>query len=206
MLTNEDDCSVPANSLLLDPGVNSMTDPTGLGALQSYRCNEFGHLCADPANPGGPKVPPPHTIGLGASVTLDMCVSAEDQGKDDDLVLDTNGDPDPTMGHLVTVASFTSFLKGLKADPRDVFVAALDGPSTPYVVTGYMNQAAGGEVDPQVGHSCMQTLGTDMIYADPAVRINQWVSAFGANGFAQSICDTDLHGIFDTLATAVHGD
>ena len=32
MLTNEDDCSVAYNSLLLDPGVNSATDPTGLGA------------------------------------------------------------------------------------------------------------------------------------------------------------------------------
>ena len=204
MLTNEDDCSVPAGSLLLDPNVNSAQDASGLGALQSYRCNEFGHLCADPAGGGGPKVPPPHMIGLGLSVALDACVSAEDQGKVD-LVTDPNGNADPTMGHLITVASFIDFLKGLKADPRDVFVAALAGPSTPYVVTGYMNMAA-NEVDPEVAHACTQMVGTDLVYADPAVRINQWVSAFGANGFAQSICDPDLHGIFDALATAVHNN
>src|SRR4029079_12838066 len=40
MLTNEDDGSVGRSSLLLDPSVNSAMDPTGLGALQSYRCNE----------------------------------------------------------------------------------------------------------------------------------------------------------------------
>jgi len=205
MLTNEDDCSVPPTSLLLDPGVNTVSDPTGLGALQSYRCNEFGHLCADPAGGSGPKVPPPHTVGLGVSVTLDACVSAEDQGKVE-TVVDPGGTPDPTMGHLITVASFIDFLKGLKADPRDVFVAALDGPSTPYIVTGAVNQAAGSEVDPLVEHSCTQMLGVDLVYADPAVRINQWVTAFGANGFTQSICDPDLHGIFDMLAAAVHGD
>ena len=204
MLTNEDDCSVPPGSLLLDPGVNTTQDPSGLGALQSYRCNEFGHLCADPADATGPKVPPPHTIALGASLALDACESAEDQGKVE-AVTDTLGNPDPTMGHLVTVASFTSFLKSLKADPRDVFVAALDGPSVPYVVTGYMNQAS-NEVDPEIGHSCTQMLGTDTVYADPAVRINQWVAAFGANGFTQSICDGDLHTIFNALAAAVQGN
>jgi hypothetical protein len=204
MLTNEDDCSVPTGSLLLSPNVNSTDDPSGLGALQSYRCNEFGHLCADPAAPGGPKVPPPHTMALGASITLDACVSAEDQGKVD-LITDSGGSPDPTMGHLVTVSSFIAFLKGLKADPRDVFVAALDGPSTPYTVTGYMSFAS-NEVDPEVAHVCTQMLGTDLVYADPAVRINQWVTAFGANGFTQSICDPDLHGIFDRLATALHGN
>jgi len=205
MLTNEDDCSIPPASLLLDTRSNSTQDPSGLGALQSYRCNEFGHLCADPAGGNGPKVPPPHTVALGASVTLNACVSAEDQGKVDQ-VTDPNGNPDPTMGHLVTVASFVAFLKGLKADPRDVFVAALDGPSTPYVVTGYMNAAASDEVDPQVSHSCTQMLGADVVYADPAVRINQWVTAFGANGFTQSICDPDLHGVFNMLAAAALGN
>jgi len=204
MLTNEDDCSVPPGSLLLDPGVNSVQDSTGLGALQSYRCNEFGHVCANPV--GGPKVPPPHTVDLGAMVTLDACQSAEDEGKTDSTLRDPDGNPDPTMGHLVTVASFIGFLKGLKADPRDVFVAALDGPSTPYIVTGGTNPAANNEVDPQIVHSCTRTMGTQTIYADPAVRINQWVSAFGANGFMQSICDDDLHGIFSSLATAIHAN
>ena len=72
------------------------------------------------------------------------------------MITDPGGNVDPTMGHLVTVRSFIDFLKGLKADPRDVFVAALAGPSTPYVVTGYMSIAS-NEVDPEVAHSRTQT-------------------------------------------------
>ena len=81
MLTNEDDCSVPASSLLLDPNVNSAEDPIGLGALQSYRCNEFGHLCADPPAAAARRLPPPHTLGSAPRSTLDACVSAEDQAR-----------------------------------------------------------------------------------------------------------------------------
>src|SRR5205085_370199 len=92
MVTNEDDCSVRSDSLLLSPTVNSVTDLSGLGALQSYRCNEFGHLCDG--------VPPPHDPPPMSGVTLKNCVSAEDNGKTDDQVVDPQGNHDPTHGHL----------------------------------------------------------------------------------------------------------
>jgi hypothetical protein len=206
MLTNEDDCSVPPSSLLLYPGINSVMDPSGLGALQSYRCNEFGHLCADPLG-GGPKVPPPHSAdGLPPSgLALTACESAENNGKTEALT-DPNGNVDPTMGHLVTVASFVSFLRTLKEDPRDIFVAALAGPPSPYVVVPQVNQAANGETDPVIGHSCMKAIDSaTSIYADPSVRINQWVGNFGGNGFFQSICDDDFQPTLSALAAAIHG-
>jgi hypothetical protein len=204
MLTNEDDCSVGPTSLLLDPAVNSNLDPAGLGALQSYRCNEFGHLCDDPAG-GTAKVPPPHA--LTANVTLTGCVSAENDGKTDPAVHDpSNGNPDPTMGHLLTVASFVDFLKSLKGDPRDVFLAAVVGPPEPYVVVPQMNTAAGGEIDPTIQHSCTATSDPSQPeYGDPAVRITQAVSSFGANGITQSICDPDFNAAMVSLATAIHG-
>jgi hypothetical protein len=204
MLTNEDDCSVPPQSLLLYPGVNSKLDPSGLGALQSYRCNEFGHLCDDPAG-GFVKVPPPHDIDMASlGITLNACESAEDNGKTESISYPAGG-TDPTMGHLVTVASFVAFLKGLKPDPRDVFVAAIAGPPTPYLVVPYQNPAANNETDPMVQHSCLVTVGATTIYGDPSVRINQWVGNFGANGFFQSICAADFSPTLTSLAAAIHG-
>ena len=91
MLTNGDDCSVSSDSLLFDPAIKSVSDPTGVGAMGSYRCNEFGHLC------GGQ--PPPHAAPASPA-TLANCVSAEDTGKTDTGLMGPLGNPDPSMGHL----------------------------------------------------------------------------------------------------------
>ena len=203
MVTNEDDCSVAAGSLLLDPGINSVSDPTGLGALQSYRCNEFGHLCNS--------APPPHDAPA-SPVTLDGCVSAEDAGKTDPAVRAPDGSSDPTMGHLwPTVAQFTEFLISLKNNPDDVLVAALAGPTSDdgghslYRVLAQANPAANGELDPVVDHSCTHaTSDADMPeYADPAVRIRQWVDGFGANGVFYPICADDFRAAMLGIARAI---
>src|SRR5262249_14672551 len=60
-ITNEDDCSAPATSLLFDPNQNQITDP--LGPLSSSRCTDFGILCNG--------VRPPRT----AAGPLSNCVS-----------------------------------------------------------------------------------------------------------------------------------
>ena len=200
MLTNEDDCSVAGDSLLISPAVNSVSDPTGLGALSSYRCNEFGHLCNGQ--------PPPHNAPASA-VTLNNCVSAENAGKTDDLVTDPNGNPDPTRGHLwPTVADFTSYLRCVKPNPNDLLIAAIAGPTTDamgsslYQVVGQINSAAGGEVDPMVVHSCVQETsnGSGPEFADPAVRIKQAVDTFGANGVFYPICANDFRSALGAIA------
>jgi len=205
MLTNEDDCSVAFNSLLLDPGVNSVMDPSGLGALTCYRCNEFGHLCAGS--------PPPHgfpTSLPAEGVTLTSCVSAEDAGKTDPLLRDPNGDPDPTMGHLwPTVSDLATFLKSLKANPNDVFLAAIAGPTVDanggslYKVVPVDNPST-GEVDPMIAHSCTQPTTTGQPeYADPAVRIKQLVDDFGSNGVFYPICSADFQGSMTGIAASM---
>ena len=205
MLTNEDDCSVAFDSLLLDPGVNSVTDPSGLGALTSYRCNEFGHLCAGS--------PPPHgfpTSLPAEGVTLTSCVSAEDAGKTDPLLRDPNGNADPTMGHLwPTVSGLATALKALKANPNDVFLAAIAGPTVDanggslYKVVPVEN-AATGEVDPMIAHSCTQAATTGQPeYADPAVRIKQLVDDFGSNGVFYPICSADFQGSMTGIAASM---
>jgi hypothetical protein len=219
MVTNEDDCSVANDSLLLTPAVNSAADASGLGALWSYRCNEFGHLCDG--------TPPPHGYDFASStfnlpngtmsgpgmpgaggVVLHNCVSAEDTGpKTDPLVTvpagEHKGEQDPTMGHLwPTVDLFTRFVKSLKDDENDILVAAITGPvesmGATYRVVPYQN--ANGETDPNVDHSCVFPApnGGPPEYGDPAVRIAQWVSAFGTNGAIYPICA-------DTFATAMNG-
>ena len=160
LLTNEDDCSAPPNSDLFDSSSASISDP--LGPLQSYRCNEFGHLC------GG--APPPRTPASPTDLS-GTCVSAED-------------------GRLLRVADVVSALKNLKSDPRLVVVSAIAGPANPYIVmTGPSQVKDDPNMWPFIGHSCTSTDGT---YGDPSVRIQQWVDAFGSNGSFQSICDASL--------------
>jgi len=221
MLTNEDDCSVRNDSLILDPDPsrNSAADPMGLGAFQSYRCNEFGHLCGGSPPPHGydfdkktfdlpdGTMSAPGKPGTGG-VVLHDCVSAEDTGpKTDPLVTATddqgNVHHDGTMGHLwPTVDQFTSYVQGLKTDQNNILVAAITGPvesmGATYRVVPVENQ--NGENDPQVDHSCTQPAlnGGPPEYGDPAVRIAQWVKNFGANGALFPICA-------DTFAPAMKG-
>jgi len=206
MVTNEDDCSVRSDSLLLDPDSNSVTDMRGLGALQSYRCNEFGHLCDGQ--------PPPHNPPA-QTVTLNNCVSAEDSAmaKNDDLVTDPSGHGDPTHGHLwPTVREFSDTLRLYKANPDDILVAAIAGPTADnnggslYRVKGEVNAAAMGETDPVVDHSCTQATSDPNApeYADPAVRIKQWIDDFGANGVFYPICANDFSTAMVGIAKKIH--
>ncbi|MDB4983507.1 MAG: hypothetical protein JWM82_4259 [Myxococcales bacterium] len=104
--------------------------------------------------------------------TYKDCVSAED-------------------GVLLRVSDVVAGLKGLKADPNKILVAAIAGPPQPYVVTDDMpptNDDPAGKW-PQVNHSCTQADGTN---ADPGVRLWDWVHAFGANGLFETICRDSL--------------
>ncbi|HET6146938.1 MAG TPA: hypothetical protein VFH68_05360 [Polyangia bacterium] len=158
LITNEDDCSVPDDSDMVDPQQTRMSDP--LGPLWSWRCNEFGHLC----NIGGQMVPPPRGPAMA---NLQGCISNE-----------------TPSGKLTHVVDEINFLKSLKPDPNQIFVAAITGPTTPYSIQMIQN-AMDVEQHPDIVHSCMQATGE---YADPAVRIQQWVEAFGNHGLLQTIC------------------
>jgi hypothetical protein len=166
LMTNEDDCSAPPNTTLFSQASQLVSDP--LGPLQSYRCNEFGHLC------GGK--PPPRLSMMGQTVDLTgTCVSAED-------------------GRELRVADVVANLKKVKTNPENILVAAIAGPPAPYIVgttAPTLDDPAGAW--PIIEHSCTQPDGT---YADPAIRINQWVQAFQGNGVFETICN-------DTFAPAL---
>jgi hypothetical protein len=158
MLTNEDDCSAPPDTGLFTANQQHVTDP--LGQLASYRCNEFGHLC------GTPPAAPPHATATG---DLSPCHSAED-------------------GTLLKVADMVANIKALKADPTTILVSVIGGLPTPYIVDLTAPNIAGDPMAPVVRHSCV-TPGTNPAeYADPGVRLNDFVTAFGANGLFEEIC------------------
>jgi hypothetical protein len=172
LVTNEDDCSAPADAGLFSASSQLVSDE--LGPLQSYRCNEYGHLCL--GIDGKLEAPPRRPNG---QVALQGCVSNE-------------------KGPLDSVADFVTFLKGLKGDPARVFLAAVTGPTTPYVVGLTPPPIADPSEWPVVEHSCRAADGT---YADPSVRIAQAVNAFGGHGLLASICDDTMGPVLTQIST-----
>ena len=61
VLSDEDDCSAPPSTVLysLNGGHQNLTN--SLGPIANYRCNEFGHLCIDPAGDPSELIQPPET-------------------------------------------------------------------------------------------------------------------------------------------------
>ena len=93
-----------------------------LGPIANYRCNQFGHLCTDPAS-GATSAPPldpsADAQGTTAAPTLDLtsCISND------------------TNGLLTPVARFVSDIRALKPDPdKQIVVGAITAPATPYSV------------------------------------------------------------------------
>jgi hypothetical protein len=173
ILTRQDDCSAPEDSTLMDPSQDAMSDP--LGPLSTFRCNEFGHLCLQ----NGALRPPPR----GVAQSLTGCVSNE-----------------AANSRLINVAEEVAFLKGLKTDPNLIFVTAITGPAAPYDVALQLrtNRLGVMENQPLMLPSCTQ--GQDKT-AHPAVRIQQWVEAFGNHGLVQTICAPSFAPGLSSLAT-----
>jgi hypothetical protein len=175
LVTNEDDDSAPPDSPLFDTNSRSIADQ--YGPLQSYRANEYGHLCNG--------APPPRT--MAASFPPGACVSAEDKGL------------------LIPVHTIVSELNALKADPSQIFVAVIAGPPDPYNVimvpaTPGTSDAQAGIPWPNIDHSCVQNSGE---YGDPAIRLKQFVDSYGSNGVFESICAGSFAPALTDIATTL---
>jgi hypothetical protein len=211
LVTNEDDCSAPITSALYDTTSN-LTLMSTIGPPSNFRCNEFGHLCS--LNGGAPARParfspapaamvprgaggagggngdagtgttdPAQTLTYAAPGAADVCVPAE------------------TQGSLVPVADYVRNIKALKTDhARRMIVAALTGPTTPYVVEWRSPSVTDVGLWPQIGHACTTAEGA---FADPAVRIQAFARAFGTNGSVFPICDADLSPALSAIATQI---
>ena len=109
LITNEDDCSAPNNTLLFDPSQNSIGDP--LGPLASYRCTEFGILCDGQS-------PPRMAAG-----PLSNCVSNDARAATDPL------------HSLTPIQHFIDFTRGLKSVQDHTLVSLIGGPAQPFATT-----------------------------------------------------------------------
>jgi hypothetical protein len=121
-------------------------------------------------------------VPRGEATNLQNCRSAEDD-------------------RLLKIEELVEFFKTLKADPNDVMVAAVAGPPTPYStqLVRQQSRGGGGELQPQIVPSCKSANGT----ADPAIRIRDFVEAFGANGSLHSICADDFTPVMKGIGEEV---
>jgi hypothetical protein len=188
MITNEDDCSATPSVPLFDS--NSNTNIASVLGPNDFRCNEFGHICTDPNGVvGRPKRSPPTAGDAAAMVTYTDCHS------------------DDADNYLLRTTDVAAALKGLKNDPSQVLVAAITGPANPYTVFWKPPTSADDSCGvascpwPDMAHSCMAADGS---YADPSVRIIDFVNLFGANGLVLPICQTDFTPSLDKIAMLIN--
>jgi hypothetical protein len=170
-LTNEDDSSAPPTSDLFG------NDTSVYGALDSYRSTRYGILC-------GGQMPP-----YGASAgPLTGCVAAPD-------------------GLELGVQRYIDFFTlpaargGVKVDPRDVILVAIDAPDEPVSVILTSDPSSpdypgcdqlSESCVPVLAHSCRNPDQPEF-YGDPAVRLNTVVRAASHHAVA-SICAADYSG------------
>jgi hypothetical protein len=173
-LTDEDDCSAPVDTDLFDQA------KTQYGPRTSFRCSNYGVEC------GGMLLPYADSGG-----PLANCQSAPNPGG-------------MGPGKLFDVQRYIDFFKnstaagGVRVDPGDVILAAIDAPSEPVQTfvgnadtgaacpAGAMVGATGCQV--YLGHSCNASA---TFYGDPAVRINQVIGTVDPQSSVTSICAQD---------------
>jgi hypothetical protein len=129
LITDEDDCSAPPDTDLFTQTSTRLADP--YGPIDSFRCNEFGHLCAG--------APPPRAPTAG----LTDCHSNEtDSSK------------------LIKVGEVVTFLRSLKDAPDRIKVAAITGIPTSYsVVESPEVDTRTGERHITVAPACQSSAG-----------------------------------------------
>jgi len=136
-----------------------------LGPRQSFRCTKFGVLCEQ----GGAT-----TDAMGQVGTKAAC------------------HPNDGSAYLSNVAATAAFVKGLKADPRQVIVAGIMGPTEPFATELRVPPGTTTAI-PALAHSCTYVGGDGTPeVADPAVRLQAFLDEFGDRGTFVPICQRDL--------------
>jgi len=207
MLTNEDDCSAPANTTIysLNGSPQSITNPDG--PIGNYRCNggpRGGHFCKD-LNPGSPNM---------AYATPPLNPPTDATGTPPMLQLSDCEDNESGSSALTPVSQFISDIRALKPDPdNEILVGEIIAPATPYGVEWVAGTPPSDAVElwPQVMHSCGQAGGDDVnpepvtqtvadgSFGDPGVRETQFAEGF-QNSVVASICDADYSQSMTAIA------
>ncbi len=186
MITNEDDCSATSGVPLFDTGSNTNI-ASQLGPPANFRCSEFGHICDSASGLGM------HPSRLAPNNNMSAMVGY------------TNCRSNDNEGYLLSALDVADRLKALKSDPSQVIVAAITGLATPYTVTWRAPSTADTSCGaascpwPVIAHSCTATDGS---FADPPVRVSDFVGHFGSNGLRFSICG-DIGAAMQSIADKI---
>jgi hypothetical protein len=181
-VTDRDDCSAPPASDVFDPA-NAQ-----YGALQWYRCAEFGIVCNGQSPPYGPSSGP-----------LAGCVPAPD-------------------GLLYGVDRYLDYFTrpgGLRASPADVLLFAISAPTQPFeVILANPSLGPGGPykscMGPVDGQNCAVMLNQSCLspsdpqfFGTPAVRLQAVVSQSPVVGNLTSICAGDYSDAIDRVGQSL---
>jgi hypothetical protein len=191
-VSDSDDCSAPPESPLFDKNLSST-----YGFESTFRCRRFGDACGDPPTP----------LAYDSSHgPLHGCRPAPQHG-----------------GLLFDTARYTAWLTqpamagGLKADPEDVILYAIDGDVEPFEVVlsnpgtprglplpvcGSLNEQSNPPCTPVIQYSCWGA--SPAFNATPSVRLEAVVQSVAHHG-RHSWCDAadDFAGAFDDIARLI---
>jgi hypothetical protein len=189
LVSSQDDCSGPTDNSIFNP--TSSVLASMYGPTQKFLCNEWGHKCLAPSGPSAgqyvqpsryaPNNSPNDVVTYSPAAGPSNCESFEDSAV------------------MTSIRSVADGLMALKSVPTLVTVAALAGPPFEYAVTWRSAPVTDTGPWPSIKHSCVGASAS--LYADPAVRLSQFVQTFGDNGFFGSYCQTDFSAPLQAIAT-----
>ncbi len=198
-VTDEDDCSAPGTSDIYQP-MPTTPPPDGLGLLNSFRCNKFGHVCTDPSSGNTTFVP------YGASAgQLENCRPASE----------SEGGKLYDVERYINLFTKSKAQGGIKTTPDDVILVAIAAPPEGGYETVLGNpqmQDASGQpasCSPPLGQNCAVLVKHSCVapsdkrfFGDPAVRIKKVVESAKNHQFT-SICDTDYTQALQSLGELI---
>lgn len=146
-----------------------------------------------------PAVLGPESAALGPLQSF-RCFQFGDVCEPDDpttLGAKTGCRPRPSSLYIEDLASFRTFLAGLKPDPRDVMLGVIGGPPTPVTVelerlTTITNLA--------VANACSYVSPEGATGADPAIRFDALLQSFPGRTRFAAVCDADLAPAMTAMA------
>jgi hypothetical protein len=188
-LVDKDDCSSLPDT---DLGSDSPAAMMAYGPLTSFRCLEVGVQCGDPGQPIQP-------VASNGPLRLCRQLTVAQGGK------------------LIDVQKYFDYftlpaaMGGVKADPRDVMVAAIAPPEAPFAITAISScTPSANQVCVWPAPSCVSSTNS-AFFGDPAVRVRALMSGLSSvnplNAQTTSSCDTSyqqaLQGIGDLIVSRV---
>lgn len=94
---------------------------------------------------------------------------------------------------ITQIDRYVEFLKGKKADPRDVIVAGIIGDAGPFEVVKKGNVSV-------IKQSCVYNGPTGPQYAYPGIRMGDFLGQFADRNTRTTICNDDLSGAMTQIA------